>query len=229
MSPTIYTSRYPRLDLPSESLWTSIFHATRHDPSLPAFIEAATGRTLSRAELRNLSLQFAHGVRTCLPEDIRLSRGDTAMIFSPSSYAWPIALLGLVAGGVRSSLATINYTTVELASHYQYTGARVVFSHPALISVVFEMFTHLGVSREEAQRRIVVMDYSEDGIRVARKESVLGMNDLLGHGALPEEEKFDGPQASETVFICYTSGTTGERRAVEVCGLISALNWLTSF
>ncbi len=218
MPPTIYTSPSPTLHLASESLWTFIFHTTRHYSNLPAFIDAATGRVLSRADLRTLSLEFAHGIRTRLPQDSRLFRGDTAMIFSPNSFAWPITLLGLLAGGVRSTLANSAYTPTELAFQYNDSRARVVFSHPDLVPIVFAMFKHIGVSEDEARRRLVVLDFGENDTETAGKVGALGLCDLLGHGALPEEEKFIGSQASETLLLCYSSGTTGKPKGVEVCG-----------
>jgi acyl-coenzyme A synthetase/AMP-(fatty) acid ligase len=38
----------------------------------------------------------------------------------------------------------------------------------------------------------------------------LAMEDLLGKGKLDQEEKFEGPLANETLFLCYSSGTTGK-------------------
>ncbi|KAH9996648.1 AMP binding protein [Russula compacta] len=215
MPSTIYTSPLPNLSLVSQSLWTFIFRTTQHDPNLPAFIEASTGRVLSRADVHDLSLEFAHGIRTTLPQGSRLFRGDTAMIFSPNSIAWPIALFGLIAGGVRSTLANSAYTPTELAFQYNDSHARVVFSHPDLVPVVFAMFKHIGVSEDEARRQLVVLDLWGNGAEVAHKYGVLWLGDLLGHGSLSEEEKFFGSQAGETLLLCYSSGTTGKPKGVE--------------
>ena len=216
MPSTTYTSPIPNLNLASESLWTFLFRTTQHDPSLPAFIDAVTGRVLSRADLCKLSLEFAHGIRTRLPQRNRLFRGDTAMIFSPNSLEWPIALLGSLAGGVRSTLANSAYTPAELAFQYTDSRARVVFSHPDLVPVVLSMFKINGLSDDEARSRLVVLDIYGNGSEVSRKFGLLELRDLLGHGELPEEEKFAGSHADETLLLCYSSGTTGKPKGVEV-------------
>jgi acyl-coenzyme A synthetase/AMP-(fatty) acid ligase len=85
---------------------------------------------------------------------------------------------------------------------------------PTHYKVALEMLTgHLGLPRHEAQQRIWVMDRLWEG---ARQVSPLGLEEggvndvrsLLGLGRLEEEEKFDGVDADETVYICYSSGTT---------------------
>lgn len=137
------------------------------------------------------------------------------MIFSPNSLAWPIALFGLLAGGVRSTLANSAYTPAELAFQYADSRAGVVFSHPDLVPVVLSMFKIIGVSEDDARRRLVVLDIYGNGSETARKFGLLELGDLLGHGALPEEEKFTGPQVDETLLLCYSSGTTGKPKGVE--------------
>ncbi|KAI0058399.1 AMP binding protein [Artomyces pyxidatus] len=208
---TIYTSPLPSVDIPSESIWTFLFNTCKHDLALPAYIDAPTGRTLTRADVRALSLQFAYGARSRL----RIARGDTAMIFSPNSLAWPVALLGLVAAGARATLANSAYTPPELAYQYTDSGARVVFAHPDLVGVVREMFKLLKVPEEEAQARLVVLELGGTG-DVARKEGLLALESLLGTGALESEEKFTAEQAAnETLLLCYSSGTTGKPKGVE--------------
>jgi 4-coumarate--CoA ligase len=47
-------------------------------------------------------------------------------------------------------------------------------------------------------------------------ESFVQFDSLLRGGKLQEEEKFDGDLADETVYLCYSSGTTGLSKGVEV-------------
>lgn len=66
---TIYTSPWPRVQIPNSSVYSFLLpkNDPSFDPSLPAFIDAPTGRVLSRGELRDTTLQVAFGLREVLP------------------------------------------------------------------------------------------------------------------------------------------------------------------
>lgn len=46
------------------------------------------------------------------------------------------------------------------------------------------------------------------------------LSDFIGKGKLEDEEKFDGEKAHETAYLCYSSGTTGKPKGVEVCPIL---------
>lgn len=79
------------------------------------------------------------------------------------------------------------------------------------------MFKLAGVDEREARKRIVIADY---GLKAKAPKGFLSMGNLLGKGALVEEEKFDGILSHETTLLCYSSGTTGKPKGVEVGNLI---------
>jgi 4-coumarate--CoA ligase len=87
------------------------------------------------------------------------------------------------------------------------------------------MFKELGVSLADAQKRIIVLtnDLSWAGGPSASLSTpargLLQLGDLLKLGTLPEEEKFNNHLANETVYLCYSSGTTGKPKGVEVSGV----------
>ena len=83
---------------------------------------------------------------------------------------------------------------------------------PSHLPIAIEMFTSvLRVSEAEARSRIWVMDRLWDYKSAVSKDTIDGYNSvgrLLGLGRLESEAKFDGGEADETVYICYSSGTT---------------------
>jgi 4-coumarate--CoA ligase len=164
--PRIYSSASPSVHISNESIFTRLF---KTDPSTgyiggypgshPAFIDAPTSTTLSRSTLKSLALSLGHGLTSPdYPGRLQnLGKGDTIMIFSPNSLAWPIVLFGAVAAGLRCTLANSAYTATELKYQWADSGAKVVFVHPGLMSVVREMFkTELGLGEEEIRTRVVI-------------------------------------------------------------------------
>jgi acyl-CoA synthetase (AMP-forming)/AMP-acid ligase II len=213
---SIYKSPYPSVAIPDESVFTFLFESkgSRFPGNAPAFIDGLSGRVVSRLELKKLALSLAWGTRNQFAAlgGVPLTRGDTIMIFSPNSISWPIMLFASVAAGLKATLANSSYTPRELQHQYLDSGAKAVFVHPSLIPVVLAMFELIKVNSTEAKKRIIIADWNE-------KPSVHGyvrLDDLLGKGALKEEEKFYGSQTHETLYLCYSSGTTGLPKGVEV-------------
>ena len=213
----IYTSPYPTVPVAEESVYTYLAGTRFADfpPEHPAFIDAATGRTISRGEWRTLTLSLAWGLRHELHRlgGPVLKRGDVAMIFSPNSIAWPVMLFGGMAAGLSMTLANSAYTPRELEHQWTDSGASVVFTHATLVPVVLEMFKHLGLDPASVRRRIIVVDWLAEG---SIPSGYIGMADLLGKGQLKEEEKFPGELSNETALICYSSGNTGNPKGVMV-------------
>ena len=216
---TIYRSPVSDISTPDESLFTFLFEGEvdREIPSTtPAFIDAPTGRTATRGEFKTACLSLGWGLKNVFASGlggVEIARGDTVMIFSPNSFAWPIALLGSIAVGLKTTLANTNYTPAELCYQWKDSGAKVVFTNTALVPTVVAMFEASGVSRDEVRRRIIIMGV---GDKDTTAKGLIHMDDLLGKGVLGAAERFDGQLSNETVFICYSSGTTGKPKGVEV-------------
>ncbi|KAJ7829703.1 AMP binding protein [Mycena leptocephala] len=216
MPPRIYTSHAPDVPILNTSVFTKLFSSHGPDDvggfpgSMRAYVDAASGTTISRARLKTLPCPS--------PTDCR---GDTILIYSPNSLAWPVVLFGSVAAGLRCTLANSAYTSHELAYQYIDSGAKLILTAEEGISTVRAMFAELGLSKDDGDKRTIVLS---NDLRWAGGPAVkalpdaagfLGFGDLLSRGQLVEEEKFEGAAALETAYLCYSSGTTGKPKGVE--------------
>ncbi|KAJ7109639.1 AMP binding protein [Mycena crocata] len=227
MAPQIYTSHIPDVPILNTSIFTRLFGSHGPDDvggfpgSMKAFIDAATGATLTRAGVKNAALSFAYGLRDHPATRQFAKRGDTLLIYSPNSLSWPVVLYGSVAAGIRCTLSNSAYTSHELAYQYKDSGAKLVVTAEEGISTVRSMLTELGLSKAEADKRIIVLgnglEWAGGPTATPAPEAVglLTLANLLSRGTLKEEEKFDGSAAHETVYLCYSSGTTGKPKGVE--------------
>ncbi|CAA7259028.1 unnamed protein product [Cyclocybe aegerita] len=226
MAPKIYTSQFPSVPVHDRSLFTHLFHSTPgtnnvggYDGSLPAFVDAPTGTTITRVQLKQLALQLGAGLRA--HPALNAKRGDTVLIYSANSLTWPVVLFGSVAAGLRCTLANSAYNERELAFQYTDSGARLVFTSEDGAAVVRATLKSLGLSEREADKRIIVMTNGLDWVGgpaapiKLEVSKLVKVADLLKFGALKEEEKFDRQLANETTYLCYSSGTTGKPKGVE--------------
>lgn len=124
--------------------------------SSPAFIDADTGATLSRSTLKSLALSLGYGLTKSSVLGTKLQKGDVVMIFSPNSIAWPVAIFGSVAAGLRCTLANSAYTPKEVKYQWEDSGAKVIFVHPGSVGTVREMFKLKGWGEDEMKKRVIV-------------------------------------------------------------------------
>ncbi|TFK23578.1 AMP binding protein [Coprinopsis marcescibilis] len=241
----VYASLAPPVPVIRESIFTYLFDADSGAPGAPpstdpsakaqptdlAFVDAKTGTTLTRGQVENLALRLAWGLRNRIRLDgggrglRRLKRGDTVMIMSPNSLAWPAVLFGCVAAGLRISFAGCGSTARDLAFQYEDSKPSVVLCAGDLVGVVKEMFGLVGV-KGDVEERIWVMDRVWEGKDLrseeqtqakvgARVQGARDALDLVLGPALERAERFDSDDSEETVYVCYSSGTTGRPKGVE--------------
>jgi 4-coumarate--CoA ligase len=121
-----------------------------------------------------------------------------------------LTLFGLFAAGIRPTLANSAYTPPELAHQIKDSGAKLIFVHPTLLTVLIKTFQLLGVPIREARRRVVIMSYVDQDRADEKAANVdsgwTRLSEFFGQNRLPSEELFVGDQVHETAFMCYSSG-----------------------
>ncbi|KAJ7443808.1 AMP binding protein [Mycena latifolia] len=227
MAPRIYTSAYPSAPILHTSIFTRVF--APHGPglvgafpgSMKAFIDAESGAFVTRAQLRQLALSFGYGLRDCPTTQPYSRRGDTVLILAANSLAWPVVLHGCVAAGLRCTFANRGFSSRELAYQYLDSRSKLLVADAECIDTVRAMFAEIGISREEGDRRTVILERDLRWASGPGAPPHLGAHglrtfqDMLSWGAMYQEEQFNGAAAHETVFLCYSSGTTGKPKGVE--------------
>ena len=216
---TIYRSCIPNVPISDESLFTFLFEGKIDEEipgTTPIFIDAPTKYCFTRSEFKAACLSLGWGLRNVFANKlggVKITRGDTVMILSPNSFAWPLTLFGSIAAGFKTMFTDPSYTPEELTLRWKDSRAKVVFTSSTLIPVVVKMLGNSGVSTEEARKRIIVMGMGDGD---ATANGFIHMDRLHGGGFQATAERYDGPLSSEAVYICYSSGTTGKPKGTEV-------------
>ncbi|KAH7883186.1 AMP binding protein [Phlebopus sp. FC_14] len=230
MSDNIFTSPFAPVPLFQRSVFTHLLGISPSSPGFVgqfpagalAFIDAATGATISRGALRSYALQFAHSLHNPpapLAHQSNSSSPPTILIFAPNSIVWPIMLLGSAAAGFRATLANSAYSSAELAYQYTNAGAHLIFVHPSLLGVVQAMLKSCGCTDDQIRARIVLATSAwltgVSDLETKACSNFVRFENLLGRGELPSEVSFEGPRSNQTQYLCYSSGTTGKPKGVE--------------
>ena len=141
---------------------------------------------------------------------VQVSSSNQKSSFGVLKNPWDASL---VAAGLRCTLANSAYNARELAFQYTDSGARLIFTSEDGYPIVQETLKSLGFSQQQANQRVIVMT---DGLEWAggpgaasiksNLAHLIKLVDLLKLGTLKGEERFDGEQSNETVYLCYSSG-----------------------
>ncbi|MBT8091440.1 MAG: AMP-binding protein [Gammaproteobacteria bacterium] len=114
---------------PFRSVLQLIDRAFTEYPDNPAYTNM--GRTLSYADLDNLSMQFAG----YLQQTLKLTRGERVAIMLPNILQYPVAMCGIFRAGLVVVNVNPMYTPRELKHQLKDSGARCI--------VILENFAHI--------------------------------------------------------------------------------------
>jgi len=137
------------------------------------------------------------------------------MVFSQNHSLFPVLVFGALAAGLRASLASSNSSPSELLNQWKDSEPKHIITSSSLVPVALKMLELAGIHPEDTANRIVVF---ADGVSTEPLPALpfIPYDDITEKGWLKVEEKFLGEQADETALLCYSSGTSGLPKGVEV-------------
>lgn len=215
MTKTIYVSDHEvQPPLPEVSLFSYLTGVggpsplPQFSPDLPAFIDGATDRVLTRGELITNALKIAGSLHA-----LGLGKGSTACIWGFNSLPWAQAVYGCLAAGVTLSPANYAYEPHELAHQLNNSGAELLF-------IDADKLPKFEAARKDLKRawpdsRIVLLEQSPAN-GGATSDRFRTLAQLVQDGRPATPATFDGAEARNSdAWRCYSSGTTGLPKGVQ--------------
>ena len=137
------------------------------------------------------------------------------MLLSQNHFLFPILLFGAFGAGLPVTLASSNSSPNELLNQWNDSRPKCIITSSSLVPVALKMLGLAGILPGNAAKRIIVF---VDGVSTEPLPSLpfISYKRIVGNGKLHEEEKFPNEEASEVALICYSSGTGGSPKGVQV-------------
>ena len=187
----IYTSPFPRIEIPIRPLHDILLERVDEWPDKPALIDGPSGRTLTYARLRAGVRAVASGLAAR-----GFSKGDVFAIFSPNVPEYAVAFHGVaMAGGAVTTMNPL-YTAEEVHRQLSDSGARFLLTIPQFLE-----------SAREGARGTNV----EEVFVFGEAEGATPFGALLAAGDPPA---IDFDPHEDLVALPYSSGTTGMPKGV---------------
>ncbi|KAF9110251.1 hypothetical protein BGX27_006594 [Mortierella sp. AM989] len=213
----VYKSRIPDLQVPKLNVFSFVTSNPNKTPdTFPLLVDSSSQRVLTFGAWKRDARRWATGLKS-----IGFGPGEVLALFSFNRIDYSVTLFGPIILGGTCTTVNSSYTANELAHQLIDSGASIIVAHPELLKVAIEGADLVGIPR---QRIFLYGDRSIHG--------VLPYSSLMPPESTPENQlatvaNLDGEVAVEsTAMICYSSGTTGRSKGVELTHTNLSMNTL---
>ncbi|KXN82190.1 4-coumarate--CoA ligase-like 7 [Leucoagaricus sp. SymC.cos] len=198
--PQLYESPYPSIEPPTTPVWDFMFkrnNISEKEAHKIVYLEEDTGEQLRSFELQRHSFDLAHAL---LQKGLR--KGDMVVFFSENTIQFPVLVYALFAAGIVCSPANSLYQPEELAYQIEDSGAAAVIVSP---------------TRLETAKVACQLTRMSKSLYVLSDNDVDGVPCLNPHQAdATQQHRLGLVDAEDTALLCYSSGTSGTPKGVQL-------------
>jgi acyl-CoA synthetase (AMP-forming)/AMP-acid ligase II len=188
----IVRSRSADVTVPDVSVTEYILRQADRLGDKPAIIDGPSGRVVTYGQLRDAIRRAATGLARR-----GLRKGDVVAIYSPNCPEYVVVFHAVASLGAINTTVNPTYTADELATQIKDSGARFLFTVPAVLERAREAAARTGI---------------EEIFVIGAAEGLRSLAELLEAPPDPPAVAID--PARDLVVLPYSSGTTGLPKGV---------------
>jgi acyl-CoA synthetase (AMP-forming)/AMP-acid ligase II len=188
---TIYRSPHPALEIPSIPLADFVLARAHERGDRAALIDSTSERTITYAELPRLVDRTAAALAR-----LGVRQHDACAIFSPNTPEYAIAVLAIARLGAIVTTASPMNTRDDLVKQLRDSGARVLFTSPAVRETALDAAATVKLER--------IFSFGA-------MTGATSFDDLTAQPGAPPAVSID---PNDIVALPYSSGTTGLPKGV---------------
>ncbi|KAL3641075.1 4-coumarate--CoA ligase-like 5 [Castilleja foliolosa] len=195
---TFYSKRRQIPLPPNQSLDVTTFISSRPHRGTTAFIDAATGRSLTFTEL----WRAVDAVSSSLSSDFGIRKGHVVLLLSPNSIYFPIACLAVMSiGAVITTTNPLN-TPGEIAKQIADSKPVLAFTIPQLLPKI-----------ADSNLPVITLGPNTGNPNNSKLKIVTSIDEMMtkAPSQIRVKERVD---QDDTATLLYSSGTTGASKGV---------------
>ncbi|KAF9323206.1 putative fatty-acid--CoA ligase FadD10 [Linnemannia elongata] len=213
----IYKSHLPNLQVPKSNVYSFVTSNPNKTPdTFPLLVDSSSQRVITFGDWKRDTRRWATGLKS-----IGFAPGDVLALFSFNQIDYSVTLFGPMILGGACTTVNSSYSAGELAYQLKDSGASVLVTHSELLEVAIEGACLVGIPLDR------IFLYGDQTVQGFRPYTSLMPTESTPENQLAQIANLDGKAAVETTaMICYSSGTTGRSKGVELTHTNLSMNTL---